>query len=783
VIAVNFVPYAPSQMQAGTLVNGIATSAPVSLIATVTNDTTNAGVDWSVCTSASACGQSVCSTVSSCGEFQVTPAVAATSTTSAINPTYAATLHTASGQAALYIPPQSSGMVAISAKAHNPAATSSAAIATATVSVVSMPAGVSLNGVAMAGAKPVSGATVSLYSAGTTGYSSAATPLQISGGSTQVTTGSNGQFTVPAGYTCPSQSSQMYLVALGGNAGGGTNSNLAMMTALGACGALSSTAGITINEVTTVASVWVLAPFMSDYAHVGSSSTNAATGMANAFTEVNDLVNISTGQALATTPVGNGTVPQSEINTLADILNTCAVTAGGAVGDGSPCGNLFGNTNPTATTNTAPVDTLRAMLNIAQSPEGVGPQNSTTSVYALLPATVPFTPILSSAPNDWSISITFNGGGLGTRSNALGLAIDASGDIWITNNRLNSVTEFNSLGAALSPPGPVTGGANGGFQGGGLSSSQAIAIDPLGNAWVVNGGNSSLAEFTPLGVAVSPSTGYTGGGLASQKDGLAIDGKGNIWTVSGTISASVSWFAGANATINGVPTAAGTVLSPSSGYTQGVNSPTGAIGVDTSGTVWILNAGNNSAAQFSSSTGSFIQSDFGWASTVPTPVNSALSQGVGTGLAIDNAGDVYLAAGNPPSLLSELLAGGSSSNFGGLGAAYSAIQSQYSEFLALDGAGHIWIMETASTTCLSSGQNVNSLLELNGSGTPLNANSVGCGYRSNGLAATTNAIGVDGSGDVWVLGSASVTEIVGVAAPVVTPLSLGLQNKTLGKKP
>jgi hypothetical protein len=778
VIAVNFVPYAPSQMQVSNVVNGVATSAPIGLSAAVTNDTTNAGVDWSACGSTSS-SQVSCGGAAACGLFQITPAMAATSTTAAVNAVCAATVHTNSGQAALYIPPSQGGTVTITAKADNPAATSPLAKATATVNIAAQPSGVPLSGVVMAGtAHPVSGASVSLYAAGTTGYGSAASALEISGSATQVVTTATGQFTIPAGYTCPSQSSQMYLVALGGNAGGGINPNLAMMTALGPCGGLSSTANITINEVTTIASVWALAPFMSDYAHIGSSSANATVGMANAFAAVNNLVNIQTGQALATTPAGNGTVPQAEIDTLADVLDSCAVTAGGAVGDGSPCGVLFGDTNPTTATNTAPVDMLRAALNIALSPQGVGNQNNGTFIYALLPANRPYLPVLATAPNDWSISLSFSGGGLGSQSFAIGFAIDALGDIWTANNGYNSVTELNSLGAALSPPGTATGG----FQDPSLNTPDAIAIDPLGNAWIVNDVG-SLTELSPYGIGLSGSAGYTGGGLTNPKDGMAIDGKGNVWTVSYSPDA-VSWFAGANATINGVPTPPGTPLSPSSGYTQGVSKPTGAIGVDTFGTVWVLNTGNNSAAEFSSSTGSFIQSDFGYQLTVPPPPSlSVLLQGPGRNLAIDNAGDVYLPTGNPPEQLSELQAGGSSSNFGGTGAVYPSIQSQYAQFLALDGAGHIWVLVTGSYTCISGASTLDSVVELNGSGVPLNTNSTGCGYRANGLGPSNDAIAVDGSGDVWILSYGSVTEFIGVATPVVTPFSLGVQNKTLGKKP
>jgi hypothetical protein len=239
----------------------------------------------------------------------------------------------------------------------------------------------------------------------------------------------------------------------------------------------------------------------------------------------------------------------------------------------------------------------------------------------------------------------------------------------------------------------------------------------------------------------------------------------------------VSWFAGANATINGAPTAPGTALSPSGGYTQGIGSPSGAIQVDGSGTVWVLNSGNNSAAELSSATGSFIQSDYGYTQVVPFPINSVLSTGVGNTLTIDSSGNVFL---SPGSQLIELHAGGSSANSGGLGTAASANGDSYSQFLAIDGAQHLWLLITGGSNFCSSAYSV---LELNSSGAQQNTNGVGCGYIGSGISASDVALAVDGSGNLWVLNSGAVTEFIGVAAPVVTPFSAGVQNKTLGKRP
>ena len=800
VIQTSFVPFAPSQMP----VSNLAETAPVvNLTAGVANDTTSAGVDWS-------CAG---------GQFMVTPAIAATATTSAVAAVYAPTLHTASGQAAGYIPPSqvpSGNTVTITAKAHNPAATSSLATATAVVTIVnnSNPPGVQLQGAVLAGAQPVAGASVSLYAAGAAGYYSATTqplsPVIIAPSSaapTAVTTGSNGSFTIPAGYSCPSQTSQLYLVATGGNAGAGVNSQLAMMTALGPCGSLNSGVSLVINEVTTVASVWALEPFMPSggalssgaYQFVNSSSSNATAGLANAFAAVNNLVNITTGQALSTTPAGNGTAPQSEIDSLAGILNTCTATKGGAVGDGSACSALFSATTP-ATTLTAPTDTVQAALNIAQHPNNGLTGGYASALFKLLPTKPPITPVLSASPNDWTLALSFTGGGLEGTGVAspfpVGFAIDASGNLWIANNSSNSsnglgsVTTLNNMGAALSPP--ATGktlNVLGGYKGGGpndMNYPNAIAIDPLGNAWVADSNNnltefSSISPYTVAGELLSGSNGFTGGGLQSEVLGIAADGSGNVWAVSssGVFGASgvLSEFAGANTTVNQVPQANGTPLSSSNGYTTGIGNPSGAIAVDNSGTVWMLNSNglNSSAAEYNSS-GAFVQTDYGYTSIGPPLGSSVLFNGVGGSMAIDSGGNVWTVPSSATNEVVELLAGGSQTTDGGLGAILSSNSGASFSTIAVDGAGHLWSIITASGFC-----SVASLLEMSSSGAYLDNNSNDCGYVASNIGS--GVIAIDGSGNLWVLGAPKTTEFIGVATPVVTPFSLGVKNKTLAKKP
>ena len=151
----------------------------------------------------------------------------------------------------------------------------------------------SISGIVRGGQQPVAEASIQLYAAGTGGDGSAATPLLTS----SVTTNSNGAFSLTGLYVCPSAAIEVYLVAAGGNPGltnGGTNTQISLTTALGPCGNLTATTSVEIDEVTTVASTYALAPYMQSYSAVGSSSSDAQM-MADAFTMAAELANTATG--------------------------------------------------------------------------------------------------------------------------------------------------------------------------------------------------------------------------------------------------------------------------------------------------------------------------------------------------------------------------------------------------------------------------------------------------------------------------------------------------------
>ena len=253
-----------------------------------------------------------------------------------------------------------------------------------------------IGGTVHGGQQPVAGATIQLYTVGTTGDGSAATPLI----SATVTTDANGAFNITGDYSC-SAATQVYLVATGGNPGlSGNNPNLAMMTALGPCSGLTPTTFISVNEMTTVAAVAALAPYMNSLSAVGSGSSDAGSLQA-AFTLAEELADSSSG----TTPglgVPQGfVVPVALMNTLADALSACVNSTGGAAGSSTNCGALFTATTPGGVS--APADTIQATLNL-QKYYGLNP----APVYSLVQPASPFEPTLTATPPNYVVQLASN---------------------------------------------------------------------------------------------------------------------------------------------------------------------------------------------------------------------------------------------------------------------------------------------------------------------------------------------------------------------------------------
>jgi hypothetical protein len=256
-----------------------------------------------------------------------------------------------------------------------------------------------LTGKLMGGEQPVVGATIQLYAAGSGGDGNGASTLL----NPAVTTDQSGSFNITNDYKCPTQTTEVYLVATGGNSGqASSNPNIALMAALGQCGVVSAPSfpSIYVDEVTTVASVAALYPFMSasgSYASVASGSSDAAA-LTNAFTTVNEYVNLSTGTAPGSSLPSGYYASSNEVDSLANILAYCIDSTGGVSGSSTPCGSLFKLTTPVS--GTPPSDTVGALIDILNNPgQNVG------LLFNLIASQSPYQPADSAAPTSWALPI------------------------------------------------------------------------------------------------------------------------------------------------------------------------------------------------------------------------------------------------------------------------------------------------------------------------------------------------------------------------------------------
>jgi sugar lactone lactonase YvrE len=555
----------------------------------------------------------------------------------------------------------------------------------------------------MSGAHPIAGAVVTVFSPGVGA---------VGGGS------SNASGQVSFGIDNPGGSGILYAVAAGGDAGAGSNSAIKLMAVLGSAANYSAATRYTVNELTTTASVWALAQFTDAQGRVSGSA--GSLGIA-AITGAN-LADMGSGAPAAALQAGANA--PDKLDTLGNILAACVASAGPG---SAPCTGLFQAASSGAT---VPADTLAAARAVA-----LQPASQVAALFALAAGSSAYTPALAAAPNDWTLSLNFTGGGLSEPTQS---ALDAQGNVWVANYN-NAVSEFSPAGAALSPAA--------GFTGGGLEESFGIAVDAGGKIWVcneqspsgVNQGRGSITELNPDGSVASGTNGYAGGGL-DFPDAIAIDAQGNVW--AGNYG---------NSTLSAF-SPAGVAQSPSTGYTGGgLEFPTG-IAFDGAGMLWVADNGANQVSEFSS------------AGAAVSPATGFSGGGVNApqSVAVDQGGNIWVSNYYRASVSELASTGAALSPTGG----YTGGGLNSPGGVAVDGSGNVWVTN----------YNGASISELAGASSvaPGTLLSPSAGFLATALSQPF-APAIDSAGNLWTanFGNNSLTELVGVAAPVRTPL-LGL---------
>jgi len=568
--------------------------------------------------------------------------------------------------------------------------------ATPTVTPTPKPA---FNGKVVSGGNPVAGASVAIWAVGSTGYGTGATELKFN----TATTAADGTF-YSGIFPCPPlASTPMYVTVQGGNAGGGTNGNLMMMASLGACSTIGfGQKTFVINEVTTAASVYALAQFLSttNSGMAGAPSTNA-TGLANAFATEAYLVDPTTGTASS-----GASTAQKNLNSIANALGACDQTDGAS---SAGCTELLNCALPGAMFSAGAcsggtgsiTDTLAAALSIALNPASVSIAgiNDVASKAAL------YSPALASAPHDWSLPLNFvsifndpqgvaidsSGGSWVANFNndkvnnvapsgsnfsgPEGVAIDSSGHVWVSNTTGNTVTALNNDGTLFGNFAPT--GSN-------FDKPELLAIDGSGHVWVSNNSGNTVTALNNDGTLFGNFA--PAGSNFDGPEGVAIDSLGDVWLANFS-----------NNTVTAL-TNAGALLGNFAPAGSNFSAPEG-LAIDGSGRAWVTNTTGNTVTALNNDGTLF-------GNFAPAGSNFDLP----LGLAIDGSGRVWVANFNNNTVTALNNSGTLFGNFAPAGSNFSG-----PSFVAIDSSGDVLVTNASG----------NSLTELVGAADPVKTPFIG----------------------------------------------------------
>ena len=468
-----------------------------------------------------------------------TPTVIATATAiMTATGTATVTATATSSAAATSTPTATPTMAATPSQAPTPGSTATSAMtktATPTPSSTPTPSGAFFGGNVTVDGTPVAGAAVTFYSVGATGYGSQGSSL-----GTAITAG-NGAYTVP--YVCPSGSIETYVVAIGGDAGAGTNSALGLIAPIGPCGNINTSTIVIIDELTTAAAEVALAQFVDSTGQIiGASATNAG-GLGVGYRNYYNLAAVDAAGDASVSGVASNFLPSSvqcasgsppvncdglqRLNTLSNIIAACASSSGP---NSSPCDALFTNTSTSASDTT-----LAAMHAMATNPT-----LNVSSLFAIqaMISPLPYQPALMAGPDGFEIGLMLAVGNDPLNINTA-LAIDSGGNLFVVGvdstvptASINQITPAGGYAVSATLPAGIT-----------VADGASIAIDTMNNLFVSSRDSNAVSELTAESNHLDGSVFNPGGAAAfDHPQSVALDAAGNVFVANhpGGGSGSVS---------------------------------------------------------------------------------------------------------------------------------------------------------------------------------------------------------------------------------------------------
>jgi sugar lactone lactonase YvrE len=364
----------------------------------------------------------------------------------------------------------------------------------------------------------------------------------------------------------------------------------------------------------------------------------------------------------------------------------------------------------------------------------------------------------------------------------VGVAVDSAGNVYVADGANNTIRKITSAGVVTTLAGQA--GSFGSADGTGTAAQfynpSGVAVDGAGNVYVADYANHTIRKITSAGVvttlaglAGSPGN-ADGTGSAARfniPSGVAVDSAGNLYVAEfGNSTIRKVTPAGVVTTVAGLAGSLGSA--DGTGSAARFYNPSG-VAVDTNGSVYVADYGNHTIRKITSAGVVTTLAGLAGSPGSADGTGSAARFNVPTGVAVDSAGNVYVAdSGNctirkvTPAGVVTTLAGlaGSVGSADGTG---SAARFSNPSGVAVDTNGSVYVADYANHTIrkITSAGVVTTLVGV--AGNSGSADGTGSAARFNG----PTGVAVDSAGNLYVADEFNYTIRKVTPSGVVTTLA------------
>jgi DNA-binding beta-propeller fold protein YncE len=283
-----------------------------------------------------------------------------------------------------------------------------------------------------------------------------------------------------------------------------------------------------------------------------------------------------------------------------------------------------------------------------------------------------------------------------------GVAVDSAGTIYVADTLNHMIRKIAAGDVVTTLAGSgVPGNADGTGTAAQFSSPQSVAVDSVGNVYVADTNNHTIRKITPAGVVTAlAGTGVPGNLSAdppqfSSPAGVAVDSSGTVYVAdSGNHAIRKITPAGVVTTLAGTG-ASGTIAANPARF----NTPSG-VAVDSNGNVYVADSGNHAIRRITAAGVVTTLAGDGTAGSGDT-ANAPVRFNGPTGVAVDGAGNVYV-ADTQNDTIRKITSGGVVTTFAGqAGSVFSAdgaVRFNVPAGVAVDSNGTVYVADTNTNT-------------------------------------------------------------------------------------